>query len=112
MKPKKFSLNKISKRLKKPWTPKDIETVDNFIIRIAKFEGGHHWHKHENNDELFIVFKGKIKILTRFGNILLSENEGVKIPKGVEHCPIAIKPSIVLMFEIYKLKSVKFKKHP
>ena len=101
----KFNLDRISKQLKRVWTPINVENINSFVLRIAKFKGAYHWHKHENEDELFIVFKGKIKIQTNSGNIILNEGEGVKIPRGVEHCPIAIKPSIVLMFENSKLKS-------
>lgn len=104
MKSKKFNLNKIAKRLKKPWTPKVIGKVGYFVIRIAKFDGKYHWHKHKNEDELFIVFQGKIKIMTEFGNVTLNNGEGIKIPKNVKHCSVAIKPSIVLMFESLKLK--------
>ncbi|HLC62469.1 MAG TPA: cupin domain-containing protein [Candidatus Nanoarchaeia archaeon] len=105
MKPEKFNLNKISKQLKKSWAPKDIEKIGDFVIRAARFQGKYHWHKHKNEDELFIVLKGKIKIQTRKGDIILNKNEGVKIPKGLEHCPVSLKPSIVLMFEPVKLKS-------
>lgn len=101
MKPKKFSLNKVS--TEKPWTPITISKVDNYILNVAKFKGNYHWHKHDK-DELFIVLKGKIKIKTRKGNIILNKNEGVTIPKNIEHCPVAIKSSIVLMFEDSKLK--------
>ena len=62
MKPKKFSISKISRQLKNAWTPINVAKVDNFILNVAKFEGSYHWHQHENNDDLFIVFKGKIKI--------------------------------------------------
>ncbi|MBI2654596.1 cupin domain-containing protein [Candidatus Woesearchaeota archaeon] len=102
---KKFNLNDISKRFKSPWEPKDIEIIDNFVIRAAKFDGEYHWHKHDNEDELFIVFSGKIKIQTSNKDIILEEGEGVKIPKGIEHCPVSLEPSIVLMFEPLKLKS-------
>lgn len=105
MKPKKFNLNKISKQLKKPWAPIDIAKVNNFALRIAKFQGRYHWHKHKNEDELFIVLKGKIKILTKKEDIILNQGEGAKIPKNAKHCPVAVKPSIVLMFEPMKLKS-------
>ena len=60
-----------------------------------------------DKDELFIVPKGKIIILTKKANIILSQDEVVKIPKDVEHCPVAIKPSIVLIFESSKLKSIR-----
>lgn len=105
MKIKKFNLNKISKKLIKAWKPKDISTINDFVIRIAKFDGRYRWHKHDKEDELFLVFKGKIKIQTKNGNVILGQGEGVKIPKGLEHCPVSLEPSIVLMFEPLKLKS-------
>ena len=105
MKIKKFNLNKISKQVKEAWKPKNIETIDNFVIRAAKFDGKYHWHKHDNEDELFIIFEGRIKIMTKKGDIILNKGEGIKISKGIEHCPVALKPSIVLMFEPLKLKS-------
>src|SRR3989339_1361311 len=94
----KFDLVKLSKQLKKAWSPINVGTVDGFVVRMAKFRGRYHWHRHEG-DELFIVFKGKIKIQTKVGDIEITQGEGVKIPKSVEHCPIAILPSVVLMFE-------------
>ena len=42
MKPKKFSLNEISKQLKKPWTPINIAKIDDYILKIAKFNGKYH----------------------------------------------------------------------
>ena len=99
MKIKKFSINKISKQIKKPWLPKDVETINDFVIRIAKFDGEYHWHKHDDEDELFLVLKGKIKIQTKENDIVLGQGEGVKIKKGIEHCPVSAEPSIVLMFE-------------
>ena len=105
MKIKKFNLNNKSKQLRGAWLPIDIETINNFVIRIAKFDGGYYWHKHDNEDELFLVLKGRIKIQTKEKDILLAEGEGVKIPRGLEHCPVSIKPSIVLMFEPLNLKS-------
>ena len=97
--------------MKKPWNPITIVKLDNFRLNIAKFKGDYHWHK-DNKDELFIVLDGRIKIKTRYGNIVLDREEGVKIPKNLEHCPVAINPSVVLMFENSKLKSktTKFKK--
>ena len=102
---KKFNLNQISEKITKPWSPKNIETVNNYVIRMARFDGEYDWHRHDKEDEVFLVFKGKIKIQTKTGDILLEESEGVKIPKGLEHCPVSLKPSIVLLFEPLELKS-------
>ena len=104
MKLEKFNVKNLTKGLK-PWTPININTINNFVLRIAKFDGKYHWHKHDNEDELFIVFKGKIKIQTKKADIILEEGEGVKISKDIEHCPVSLKPSIVLMFEPLKLKN-------
>lgn len=101
----KFNLNEIGERFTETWSPQDVERIDNFVLRAAKFEGEYHWHTHDNTDELFIVFKGKIKVQTRAENFILGVGEGVKIPKGVEHCPAALESSIVLMFEPADLKS-------
>ena len=102
---KKFNQNEISEQFNKAWSPRDVETVNSFIIRAAKFEGEYHWHKHKNEDELFLVFRGNIKIQTEKGDIILGQGEGVKIPKGLEHRPTSIESSIVLMFEPLRLKS-------
>ncbi|MFQ5758793.1 MAG: cupin domain-containing protein [Candidatus Bathyarchaeia archaeon] len=101
----KFNLNEISKQFTQPWSPRNIETINETVIRAAKFDGEYHWHKHDDEDELFLVFEGKIKIQIKEGDIILEQGEGVKIPRGVEHCPVSVEPSIVLMFEPLKLKS-------
>jgi mannose-6-phosphate isomerase-like protein (cupin superfamily) len=101
----KFNLNQLAKEIHTPWTPTDIETMNNAVIRIAQFHGQYHWHTHDHQDEIFLVFKGNIIIQTKDGDICLNENEGVKIPQGLEHCPSSIEPSIVLMFEPLQLIS-------
>src|SRR3989344_507551 len=111
MESKKFNLHKISRQLKNPWTPIDIAQVDDSILRIAKFKGSYHWHEH-NKDELFIVLEGKIKIQTRKKKFILIKNEGIIIKKNIEHYPVAIKSSIVLMFENSKLKTAKANLQP
>ena len=102
---KKFNLNEIGDNFQKAYSPVDVETINDFVVRAAKFEGEYHWHKHDDQDELFLIFKGKIKIQTKQGDIILEQGEGVKIPKGLEHCPIALEPSIVLMLEPLELES-------
>ena len=57
------------------------------------------WHYHKNEDELFMVVKGKLTIKLRDGNIELNAGEFYIIPKGVEHMPMAENSVHVLMFE-------------
>jgi mannose-6-phosphate isomerase-like protein (cupin superfamily) len=56
---------------------------------VAKGIGATKWHKHEDQDELFIVYKGRLTIQLRARNIELNEDEMFVVPKGIEHCPIA-----------------------
>ncbi len=57
------------------------------------------WHHHENEDELFLVVKGKLAIKLRDQDISLDEGEFVIIPRGVEHCPVAEEEAHVLLLE-------------
>jgi len=71
------------------WSPKIIAEANGQLVKIAKGKGELVWHKHDNEDELFIVFKGQLTLQLREGNILLNPGEMYVVPKGVEHCPIA-----------------------
>ena len=94
------------KEINKPWTPIEVARVNDQVVRMALIEGEYHWHKHTNEDELFYVYKvGIIIQLKGKQDITLDEGEMAVIPKGVEHCPKALKASYILMFEPYELKS-------
>ena len=97
---------KMRKIEEKPWTPIDVAKVNENVIRLALFEGEYHWHKHDQEDELFFVYKGKIEILIKDKEkIVLEEGDMLVIPRGTEHKPISKEKSYVLLFEPLKLKS-------
>ena len=97
---------KIAEIAGKAWNPINIAEVNDYVIRLALFQGEYHWHKHENEDELFYVYKGEIEIQIKDQkNILLKEGELFVVPKGIEHKPTSAKESYVLLFEQSKLKS-------
>ena len=87
------------------WSPVDVAFVNDQVIRVALFLGEYHWHKHEEEDELFFVYRGGIKIDLEDEVIELNEGQLCVIPKGVMHKPKASEPSIVFLFEPVKLKS-------
>ena len=92
--------------ISEPWSPVTLARVNDQIVRLALFEGGYHWHKHTDEDELFYVCRGNIVIQLRDQpDIQLREGEMAVIPKGVEHCPKAEEPAYVLMFEPGALRS-------
>lgn len=81
------------------WTPKIIAESNGQLVKIAKGNGELVWHKHDDEDELFIVFKGKLTLQLRTENIELNSGEMFVVPKGVEHCPIAEPDTHFMMIE-------------
>jgi len=97
---------KITELEGKAWSPIDIAEVSEYVIRLALFLGEYHWHKHDNEDELFYVYKGEIKIKIRNQkSIIVKEGELFVVPKGIEHKPTSTKESYILLFELSRLKS-------
>lgn len=78
----KFSL------FEEKWTPKIIGELNNQYVKLCKLKDDFVWHSHDNEDELFMVFKGALLIDFR-GNktVEVKEGEIIIVPKGVEHRP-------------------------
>ena len=89
----KFSL------FQKRWSPKIVGELNDSHVKLVKLEGEFVWHHHDDEDELFLVVKGKLLIKLRDKNIWLDEGEFVIIPKGVEHLPVAQEETQVLLLE-------------
>ncbi len=81
------------------WKPKIIGEVDDSYVKLAKLKGEFVWHRHEEEDELFLVVKGRLLIKLRDRSIRLAEGELFIVPKGVEHLPIAEEEAHVLLLE-------------
>lgn len=81
------------------WTPKILAESNGQLVKIAKGSGELVWHKHDNEDELFIVFKGQLTLRLRDQDIVLNAGEMYVVPKGVEHCPKAEPDTHFMMVE-------------
>lgn len=81
------------------WSPKIAGELNDSYIKLAKLKGEFVWHKHEQEDELFLVVKGRLQIKLRDRDIWLEAGEFVVIPKGVEHLPVAQEEVHVLLLE-------------
>jgi mannose-6-phosphate isomerase-like protein (cupin superfamily) len=81
------------------WSPKIVGELNDSHVKLAKLKGEFAWHHHENEDELFLVVKGRLLIKLRDRDIWLDEGEFTIIPKGVEHLPIANEEVHVLLLE-------------
>ena len=101
----KINLQKLIKEMKKPWEPQNVVLVDETALRIAKIEGAYNWHIHREEDEFFLVLKGKIFIDTEEGSIELNEMEGYLVKKGTRHRSRTKKPAWILLIEPIKTKT-------
>jgi mannose-6-phosphate isomerase-like protein (cupin superfamily) len=81
------------------WTPKIIGELNEQYVKLAKVKGEFVWHKHDDEDEFFMVIKGSLTIQLRDCDIRLNEGELFIVPKGVEHKPVAVEEAHVLLFE-------------
>ena len=81
------------------WDPKIIGELNGQYVKLVKFKGEFAWHKHNNEDEMFYVLKGKFNMEYRDKTVEIRENEFVIVPKGVEHKPVAKEEASVMLFE-------------
>jgi len=81
------------------WTPRIIGELNQQHVKIAKFKGDFVMHKHDDEDELFLVIQGQLFIELCDRTLELNTGELVVIPKGIEHRPYAPKEVSVMLFE-------------
>jgi len=84
---------------KEHWQPQIVGELNGQYVKLAKLKGEFVWHHHENEDELFMVIKGKLKIKLKDDEIDLEEGQFFIIPRGVEHLPVAEEEVHVMLFE-------------
>ena len=81
------------------WNPKVIAELNGQHVKLAKILGEFIWHKHDEEDELFMVLSGRLTMELRNGTIDADPGEVIVIPKGVEHRPCASEETHILLFE-------------
>ena len=81
------------------WSPKVVGELNDFQVKLVKVKGEFVWHHHDNEDEMFLVVKGKLLIRLRDRDLWLNEGEFTIIPRGVEHMPVAEEEAHILLLE-------------
>jgi mannose-6-phosphate isomerase-like protein (cupin superfamily) len=81
------------------WSPKVVGELNGQHVKLVKFRGEFVWHKHDDEDELFLVVKGRFLMEFRDREVRLEEGEFLIVPRGVEHRPVADEEVQVLLFE-------------
>jgi len=81
------------------WSPRVVGEVDDAYIKVAKVQGSLAWHSHENEDELFFILKGRLRIEMESGPVELNEGEMFVVPKGMRHNPVADQECHLMLIE-------------
>ena len=81
------------------WSPKIIGELNGQHIKLVKFQGEFVWHKHDNEDEMFMVIDGSFQMHLRDKIIELKQGDLIIIPKGTEHKPVSAAEVHVMLFE-------------
>jgi mannose-6-phosphate isomerase-like protein (cupin superfamily) len=97
--PQSVSPNAIAAALTEFWSPRVVGEVDDAYVKVAKVRGSLAWHSHQNEDELFYILKGHLRIEMEGETVELGEGEMFVVPKGVRHNPVAEEECHILLIE-------------
>ena len=86
------------------WSPRVIGRVNDQYVKIAKLKGEFTWHKHDDEDEMFLVVKGRLKIQFEDGDVELGPGDFHIVPKGVRHNPVTDDECWVMLIETVTTK--------
>ena len=86
------------------WSPKVISRVNDQYVKIAKVKGEFVWHNHTDEDELFLIVRGRLRMQLEGDEVELNAGEIYVVPKGVMHNPVADEECWVMLMEPVKTK--------
>jgi mannose-6-phosphate isomerase-like protein (cupin superfamily) len=83
-----------------PWFNQTLTTVNESVVRLGVLQGEFHWHKHDNEDEFFLVIEGRLHVdIEGEGSVTLNRHQGYTVPRGVVHRTRCEARTVVLMVE-------------
>ncbi|HEX8244440.1 MAG TPA: cupin domain-containing protein [Longimicrobium sp.] len=87
-------------RIDEHWSPRVIAAANGQFVKLAKVQGAFVWHDHADEDEVFIVWRGRLTIRFRDRpDAVLGEGDVFVVPRGVPHCPVAEEETWVMLIE-------------
>jgi mannose-6-phosphate isomerase-like protein (cupin superfamily) len=96
---KKVNLTEKFNIFNEHWSPRIVGELNGQYVKLVKVQGEFIWHSHADEDELFLVVKGTLKIEFRDSLVTVNEGEFYIVPKGVEHKPIADEEAHIMLLE-------------
>ena len=87
------------RQVKEYWRPKAVARFNDQDVKVAKLEGEFVWHHHDETDEVFLVWRGKLRMELRDRTLTLGPGDMLTVPRGVDHRPVAEGEVEVILFE-------------
>jgi mannose-6-phosphate isomerase-like protein (cupin superfamily) len=87
------------KQIREYWKPYVVGELNGQLVKLDKLKGEFIWHHHDNEDEMFLVVKGRFRIEFRDMHVCVKEGEFIVVPRGVEHRPVAEEEAHIILFE-------------
>lgn len=81
------------------WSPRVIGALDDNYVKVAKVRGELVWHHHDDQDELFFVLQGRLRLRLPDRDVELGPGELFVVPKGVQHLPVADEECLMMLIE-------------
>ena len=94
-----INLNEKFRQFSDYWSPKILGEVNDCAVKATKLKGEFIWHHHDDEDELFLVIKGTLRMKFRDHEAVVREGEFIIVPRGVEHLPVADEEVHLLLIE-------------
>jgi mannose-6-phosphate isomerase-like protein (cupin superfamily) len=83
-----------------PWFNQTLTTVNDSVVRLGVIEGEFHWHKHDSEDEFFLVLEGELVLEVEGADtVRLRPHQAYTVPKGVVHKTSAPTRTVIIMIE-------------
>ena len=95
----KVNLKEKFSRFTDTWSPKIVGELNDSYVKAVKLKGEFVWHHHDNEDELFLVVRGRLRMRFRDREVVVEEGEFLIVPKGMDHLPVAEEETHVLLLE-------------
>ena len=89
----------VAAELTEYWSPRVVAELDDSYVKVAKLMGTFTWHSHDDEDELFYVLKGRLRIELEDRIVDLQEGDAFVVPKGTRHNPVAAEECHVMLIE-------------
>jgi mannose-6-phosphate isomerase-like protein (cupin superfamily) len=96
---KRIDIPALVKQTREQWFNQTLCQVNDCVARLGVIKGEFHWHKHDNEDEFFLVLEGKLVIKLKGQTIELLPHQGFTVPKGILHRTSAPERTVILMIE-------------